>query len=144
MADQQPNKEDISHTLYREVHASGLGPELSTARPVSQASTAAFGQWLHAQLGGGTEEELRGKRQQLGALSGISGFDLGRLMQGEPVFPLDSDHIQRLATALLEMRLISEPNEIWAAAGWNETGGEGTSDYIVPPSQVVRSMSGNT
>ncbi len=144
MADQQPNKEDISHALYREVHASGLAPEISSGRTVSMETTAAFGQWLHAQLGAGTDEEQRARRQQLGALSGISGFDLGRLMDGEPVFPLDSDHVQRLATALLEMRVITEPNEVWIAAGWDGAGTEAASDYIVPPSQIVRSMSGNT
>lgn len=141
--EKEQRKADASHDLYRSVHASGLGPELSAGRTVSIETTAAFGQWLHAQLGGGTEEEQRAKRQQIGALSGISGFDLGRLMEGEPVFPLDSNHVQRLATALLEMRLIANPNEVWAAAGWEGADAAGASDYIVPPSQIVRSMSGN-
>lgn len=142
MANEQ-SKADASHDLYRTVHPSGLAPEVTVGRTVSMETTAAFGQWLHAQLGGGTEEEQRARRQQIGALSGISGFDLGRLMQGEPVFPLDSNHIQRIATALLEMRLISEPSEVWAAAGWEGADATDASDYIVPPSQILRSMSGN-
>ena len=143
MADEQP-KEDISHTLYREVHPSGLAPEISAGHTTGQASGAAFGQWLRERLGGGTEEEQRARRQKLGSLVGISGFDLGRVMDGEPVFPLDSDHVQRLATGLLEMNLITDPKDAWTAAGWDAEETSDDSDYIVPPSQIVRSMRGNT
>lgn len=144
MADQQPNKEDISHTLYREVHPSGLAPEISAGHTTSQASSATFGQWLRECLGGGTEEDQRARRQKLGSLVGINGFDLGRVMDGEPVFPLDSDHVQRVATGLLEMGLITDPKDAWAAAGWDGADTTEASDYIVPPSQIVRSMRGNT
>lgn len=143
MADEQA-KAESSHTLYRQVNPAGIAPEVSAGRTVSQGATAAFGQWLHDLLGGGTEEEQRARRQHVASLSGLSAFDLGRLMEGQPVFPLDSDHIQRIASTLLEMRLITEPNAVWAAAGWGGAGEDDASDYIVPPSQIVRTMSGST
>lgn len=141
---EQP-KEDISHSVYRQVNPSGLASEVSAGRAASPATTAAFGQWLGERLGGGTEEEQRARRQHLGTLSGIGAFDLGRLIEGQVTFPFDADHIQRLATALLEMGAVAAPKDVWAAAGWDTVGtAEASSDYIVPPSQIVGSMRGET
>jgi len=143
MADEQP-KADNSHALYHQVNPSGLASELSAGQTVTPEQTAAFGQWLHGRLHGGTEEDERARRQQVASLSGISAFDLGRLMEGQPMIPLDPDHVQRLATALVEMRVISEPGEVWAAAGLEAVEGDEDSDYLVPPSRIAGAMSGNT
>ena len=60
-------------------------------------------------------------------------------MDGHPLFRLDTDHVQRIATALVEAQVIPQADEVWKAIAPEA----GSSDYIVPPAQVVRAMSDN-
>lgn len=118
---------------YKQVHAAGLAPEIASGAAGKLSNAASFGGWLAERLGTNTTDHER-----LAALSGVTPDDLTRLLQGQAMFPLDADHIQRFATALLELHIVNNPADVWMAAGYED------SDYIVPPSQIVQSMSGTT
>ncbi len=116
---------------YKQVLPAGLAPEVTAGSGATVATTAAFGRWLRGQL------TADGSREQVAGLSGMEPWDFSQMLDGHSQFSLDADHVQRIATALLELGLVTNPALVWEAAGYDQT------DYIVPPAQVVQSMSGN-
>ena len=121
--------------VYKQVAPAGLAAEVTANDPVAPETVTALSRWLTETLAGSAA-----LRDRIAALSGLAVSDLTSLMDGHPLFRLDTDHIQRIATALVEAQVISHTDEVWKAIG-TETG---SSDYIVPPAQILRAMSGNT
>ena len=119
-------------TVYHQVAPAGVASEVTSENPPERA--AALGQWLTEKLGTHSED-----RERVATLSGISLGDLTSLMEGHPLFQLDTDHVQRIATALVEARIIVQADEVWNAIGSDA----GASDYLLPPTQVVQAMSDN-
>ena len=119
-------------TVYKQVAPAGLAVELTADSPVAAGTPPALGRWLTEKLG--ADDALR---DRVATLSGLSVSDLTSLMEGHPLFRLDTDHIQRIATALVEAQVIRQAEEVWAALG----AGAEASDYIVPPAQIVQAMS---
>lgn len=114
---------------YKQVAPAGIAPEVTSGTGASRETILAFGQWLGLKLSTG-----EGSRERVATLSGLSINDLTALVEGRPMFPLDTDHIQRLSTALIETGLVTQASDVWEAAGL------GASDYIIAPGQIVRSM----
>ena len=120
-------------TVYKQVAPAGVASEVTAENPPETA--AALGRWLTELLGANSET-----RERIATLSGISLSDLTSLMEGNPLFRLDTDHVQRIATALVEARIIAQADEVWNAIS-SEVG---ASDYVLPPMQVVQAMSDNS
>lgn len=118
--------------MYKQVLPAGVAPEVSTGEYADQATTASFGPWLGALLNAAPNA-----RERVAALSGIAPADFGQLLEGKPPFLLDTDHVQRIASALTELHLIANPADVWKAAGFDDT------EYIVAPENVLRALSGN-
>lgn len=122
-------------TVYKQVAPAGVAAEVTADEPVVSETVRALGQWLTEKLGADPAV-----RERVATLSGLSVSDLTALIDGHPPFRLDTDHMQRLATALVEAQIIAHGDEIWKAVG----AGAPASDYLLPPPQVVQAMSGNT
>lgn len=122
-------------TVYKQVASAGLAAEVTGSDPVAPETITSLGRWLTEKLAGNAEAQDR-----VATLSGLSMSDLTALMDGHPLFPLDTDHVQRIATALVEAQVISEATEVWNAI----SAPAASSDYILPPGQVVQAMSGNS
>lgn len=120
-------------TVYHQVAPAGVAAEVTAENPPE--TTAALGRWLAEKLGTHSEG-----RERVATLSGISLGDLTSLMEGHPLFRLDTDHVQRIATALVEARIIAQADEVWNAIGSDA----GSSEYLLPPMQVVQAMSDNS
>lgn len=131
MAEEEQNAAEGTH--YKQVLPAGLAPELASGASGQLGNAAMLGAWLRERLNAASVPSER-----LAALSGVAPADLARLLEGEAAFPLDADHLQRFATALVELRVVTHPAQVWEAAGFAD------SEYIVPPSQIVQSMSGTT
>lgn len=121
-------------TVYRQIAPAGVASEVTADNPVAAQTVAALGRFLTEKLG--ADPALR---ERVAALSGLSLTDLASLMAGHPLFPLNTDHLQRIATALTETQVIGQTDEVWTALGSNAE----ASDYILPPTQVVQAMSDN-
>lgn len=121
-------------TVYKQIAPAGVASEVTADRPVAAEAAAALGRWLTEKLAAGPAV-----RDRVAALSGLAVSDLTALMDGHPLFRLDTDHVQRIATALVEAQVIPQADEVWQAMGSEA----GSSDYIMPPAQVVRAMSDN-
>lgn len=115
--------------VYKQVAPAGVATEVTSQN--SDDASGALGRWLSEKLAGNAEA-----RERVATLSGFSVTDLTALMEGHSPFPLDTDHVQRLATALTEAQVVAHADEVWQALG------SGSTDYVLPPSQVVSSMSG--
>ena len=124
-------------TVYKQVAPAGLAAEVTGSDPVAPETITALGRWLTEKLAGNAEV-----RDRVATLSGLSVSDLAALMGGHPLFPLDTDHVQRITTALVEAQVIPEATEVWQAISTSSD--SESSDYILPPTQVVRAMSGNS
>jgi len=122
-------------TVYHQVAPAGLAAEVTADDPVAAGAVAALGHWLTEKLAASPAA-----RERVATLSGLAVSDLTALMEGHPLFRLDTDHVQRIATALVEAQVIPQADEVWKAMGT----ASGSSDYIVAPAQVVRTMSGNS
>jgi len=122
-------------TVYRQVAPAGVAAEVTADDPVAAETVTALGRWLTEKLAGSPAA-----REHVATLSGLAVSDLAALMDGHPLFRLDTDHVQRIATALVEAQVIPQADEVWKAIGSEA----GASDYILPPGQVVRAMSGNS
>jgi hypothetical protein len=138
MADETLKAEETSKTpggtVYHQVAPAGVAAEVTADDPVAAGAVAALGRWLTEKLAASPAA-----RERVATLSGLSATDLTALMDGHPLFRLDTDHVQRIATALVEAQVIPQADEVWEAMGSEA----GPSEYIVPPTQVVRAMSGN-
>ncbi len=121
-------------TVYHQVAPAGLAAEVTADSPVAAEAVTALGRWLTEKLATGPAV-----RDRVATLSGLSATDLTALMDGHPLFRVDTDHVQRIATALVEAQVIPHADEVWNAMGSES----GSSDYIIPPTQVVRAMSDN-
>jgi hypothetical protein len=121
-------------TVYKQVAPAGLASEVTADDPVTPETISALGRWLAEKLAG-----TPGSKERIAALSGLSVSELDSLINGHPLFPLDTDHVQRLATALVEAQIIPHAEEVWNAIG----DGAASSDYLVPPAEIVRAMSDN-
>ena len=117
--------------VYKQVAPSGLASEITADNPVAPETVAALGRWLAQTLPAEA-------RERVATLSGISQGDLASLLEGHPLFRLDTDHLQRLATALVEAQVIPHADALWQAIGFEAD----SSDYLVPPTQIVQAMSG--
>lgn len=137
MADEQ-RKADATYSGYRQVAPAGVAPEVTAGAAISPEASIAFGRWLAERLRADSSDMERAHRQRLASLSGFDSTDLSRLLAGQAGVPLDPDGLQRLAVALVEMQLVQHSGEVWEAAGIPSQ-----SDYIIPPGQVVRAVSGN-
>ena len=131
MAEESRNTDKNAH--YKMVQPSGLAAEVASGEAGRLGNARSFGSWLKEKL-----ESADADRNEVALLSGVTPNDLDWLFKGQALFPLDSDHLQRFATALLELHIVDAPDQVWQAAGFD------ASDYITPPSEVVRSMSGTT
>lgn len=131
MAEESRNTDKNAH--YKMVQPSGLAAEVASGEKGKLGDAALFGTWLKEKL-----DSASADRNEFTLLSGVTPNDLDWLFKGQALFPLDADHLQRFATALLEMGILDKPDQLWQAAGFD------TSDYITPPSEVVRSLSGTT
>lgn len=131
--------EDASNTttgaVYRQIAPAGLAAEVTAGDSVAAETVTALGRWLTEKLAASPAA-----RERVATLSGLAGSDLTALMDGHPQFRLDTDHVQRIATALVEAQVIPQADEVWQAIG----SGAGASDYILPPGQVVQAMSDNS
>ena len=136
MAEETWKAEDTAKTpagtVYRQIAPAGLASEVTADNPAASGTAAALGHWLTETLGADLAVQDR-----VATLRGLSVSDLTALMEGHPLFPLDTDHIQRIATALVEAQVISQAEEVWQAIA------PASSDYILPPAQVVQAMSDN-
>lgn len=131
MAEEPRNTDDNAH--YKMVQPSGLATEVASGADGKLGNAASFGGWLKERL-----ESTRADHNQLALLSGVTPDELAWLVKGQAMFLLDADHLQRFATALLELHIVNTPDQVWQAAGFDN------SEYITPPSEVVRTMSGTT
>jgi hypothetical protein len=131
MAEEAKNIGDTTH--YKQTLPSGLAAEIASEGAGRVGDAGAFGPWLKERL-----DAASASPAQLALLSGVTAGDLTQLLAGQSVFALDADHLQRFATALGEMGVVSDTSVVWTAAGFED------SDYILPPTQVVQSMSGTT
>ena len=118
--------------VHKQVAPSGLAAEATADHSVKPETISALGRWLTEHLAADPAAQ-----DQVATLSGLSLTDLTSLMSGHPLFPLDTDHIQRIATALVEAQIVPHAEEVWKATGSEA----GMSDYILPPAQVLRVMS---
>ncbi len=137
MAEETQKIEDLKVTsgeVYKQVAPAGLAAEITADNAVAPETVTALGHWLTDKLTANPTAQER-----VATLSGISGSDLASLMDGHPLFRLDTDHVQRIATALVEAQVIPHAEEVWNAMAADS----GASDYLVPPTQVVQAMSGN-
>jgi hypothetical protein len=125
MADEIPPS-----VIYKQVLPAGIAPEVSTENYADRPTTAAFGPWLTQHM-----NAVPNARERVAALSGIPPGDFDQLLDGKPPFLLDTDHVQRLASALTELHLISNPADVWKAAGFEDT------EYIIAPEKVLRALS---
>ncbi len=141
MAEETHKTEAISEVpggaVYHQVAPAGVAAEVTAADPVAAGAVAALGRWLTGKLASDPAV-----RDRVATLSGLSATDLASLMEGHPLFRLDTDHVQRVATALVEAQVIPQADAVWEAMG-AEAGPSDSTDYIVPPAQVVRAMSDN-
>ncbi len=129
MAEEEQNVAEGVHDKL--VLPSGLAAEVASSTARQQGDPATFAAWLRDRLGAASVPPDR-----LAALSGVAPADMARLLDGQPAFPLDVDHLQRLATALIELHVVTNPAQAWEAAGFAD------SEYIVPPVLIVQTMSG--
>jgi hypothetical protein len=138
MAEELPktneNAEMPGSAVYRQVAPAGLAAEVTAEDPAAGGTAAALGRFLTETLAGDPES-----RERVAALSGLAVSDLASLMDGHPLFPLDTDHVQRIATALVEAQVIPHADVVWKAIPPSSS-----ADYILPPAQVVQAMSGNS
>lgn len=118
--------------VYKQVAPSGLAAEVDAEKPISPETVTALGNWLATTLGSSPET-----RERVAVLSGIPVSDLTSLIDGHPLFRLDTDHIQKIATALVEAQIIPHGDEVWKAIASDTD----ASDYIVPPTQILQAMS---
>ncbi len=139
MAEETPKTDETSKipggSVYHQVAPAGLAAEVTAEDPVMPEAVAALGRWLTEKLGASPDA-----RKRVATLSGLAVSDLASLMDGHPPFRMDTDHVQRIATALVEAQIIPQADEVWNAIG----APSGSSDYILPPVQVVRAMSDNS
>lgn len=119
-------------TSYKPPAPAGVASELTGDEPMPLDSVAAFGRWLTEKLGGSDTARAEVARQ-----SGLPLPELASLMAGQRDYPWNKDHVQRIAAALVELRIVPHSDEVWRAAGF------GSSDYLVPPQRVVQAMSQN-
>jgi hypothetical protein len=129
MAEQEQNRN--SGVTYKQVLPAGVAPEVASGAAGRIGDCAAFGPWLRDRLAAASVP-----LERLAALSGVAPADVQALIDGYMTFPLDADHLQRFAGALTELHVVADPSEIWQAAGFADT------EYIVPPSEIVQTMSG--
>lgn len=138
MAEETLKTEETSKTpggtVYEQIAPAGLAAEVTADNPVAAKTVTSLGRWLTEKLAASPAA-----RERVATLSGLSVSDLTALMDGHPLFRLDTDHVQRIATALVETQVISQADEVWNAIASDA----GASDYILPPAQVVQAMSGN-
>ena len=121
---------DPSSAVYKPAAPAGLASEITAGLALPAGAADAFGGWLKEKLASGSDV-----REGVVAHSGLAAAELSSLAAGQSDTPLNRDHIQRIASALVEMGLISHADEAWNAAGL------GSSDYLVPPGQIVQAMS---
>lgn len=122
-------------TVYKQVAPAGLAAEVTADNPVTVETVTALGRWLTDKLAASPAI-----RDRVATLSGLSVSDLTALMNGHPLFRLDTDHVQRIATALVMVQVIPHADDVWKAIA----AAPAVSDSIVPPAQVVRTMSNNS
>lgn len=135
---EETSTEDLNtpgEQVYKQVGPSGLAAEVTADDPVKPETITALGRWLTEKLAANPAA-----RDHVASLSGLSLADLAGLMDGHPLFPLDTDHLQRIATALVEAQVIPHAEEVWKAIGSEAD----TSDYVLPPAQVLRAMSSSS
>ena len=121
-------------TVYHQLAPAGVAAEVTAADPAG-AEPAALGRWLTEKLGANSET-----RERIATLSGLSLSEMTSLMDGHPLFRLNTDHVQRIATALVEERVITQADEVWNAIGSEAD----ASEYLLPPTQVVQALSDNS
>ena len=129
MSDETPGI--AANSLFRESASAGVAPEMTAQEPLPAETVAAFGRWLGEKLNGNSDNPER-----VAMHTGLPVADIAQLINGQGDFPLKRDQVQRIASALVEMGLVSHADEVWAAASL------GDSDYLVAPRNVVQAMSG--
>lgn len=135
MAEETPQKPMV----YKQVASAGVAPELSAGTILPAGDATAFGQWLAGLMENSSQTtQDAGQKARAASLSGLSPAQWESLLAGQPLFALDADHVQRIASALVELGLVAHPDAVWQAAGVSTQ-----SDYLVPPGQIVRAVSGN-
>jgi len=121
-----------ANMLYKQAAQAGIATEITIEEPMTAEMVVAFGGWLKEKLTATPEV-----RDRVALQSGLPVSEISSLIGGQSNYQMNRNHVQRIASALVELGIISHADEAWKVAGLD------SSDYIITPLQVVQTMSRN-